>query len=127
MKDSHMKMELENPALGLVESCRSTWEMLPLWMPPNHVPLNLMANSIVKITELDAELNKFTRFRKEPRRSMRRVMSRTVRALYPFQEDTMRKLRENISRVNEILQQAASSILMYVYGSPVLLFVSPKT
>jgi hypothetical protein len=38
----------------------------------------------------------------------------------------MRKLRENISRVNEILQQAASSILMYVYGSPVLLFVSPR-
>jgi hypothetical protein len=45
---------------------------------------------------------------------MRRVMSKTVRALYPFQEDTIRKLRENISRVNEILQQAASSILMYV-------------
>lgn len=43
-------------------------------------------------------------------------MSRTVRALYPFHEDTMRKIRENISKVNEILQQAVSSVLMYVYG-----------
>jgi hypothetical protein len=43
-------------------------------------------------------------------------MSRSVLALYPFQfqEPTIRKLRENISQVNEILQQAASSFIMYV-------------
>jgi hypothetical protein len=68
--------------------------------------------SIERILDLDMELKKLSKFRKEGGRSMRRVMSRTVRALYPFQEDTVRKLRENISRTNEILQQAASSVLM---------------
>jgi hypothetical protein len=67
-----------------------------------------------RMTELDNELKKFTNTTEDHRRSVRKVMSRRVRALYPFREDTLRKLRDNISRVNEILQQAAGSVLMYV-------------
>lgn len=65
-----------------------------------------------RITELDTELKKLSNVRKVGRRSMRRVMSRTVRASYPFRVETMRKLRENVARSNEILQQAANSILI---------------
>lgn len=79
-------------------------------------PSQTDVNDVARIIELDAELGKFTKYRKEPRRSMRRVISGTVRALYPFQEGTMRKIRQDISRLNEILQQAASYILMYVYS-----------
>ncbi|KAJ9658151.1 hypothetical protein H2198_003856 [Neophaeococcomyces mojaviensis] len=65
----------------------------------------------IRITELDTELKNF-KFKRDGLRSMRNVMSRTVRASYPFQADTIRKLRESISRINEILQQAASSVLI---------------
>lgn len=40
-------------------------------------------------------------------------MSKTMKALYPFKEETLQKLRSNISRTNEMLQQVASTVLMY--------------
>ena len=88
IQDSRVDMDPEADVVALIEACRS------------------------KITELDTELKKLLKFQKGGRRSMRRVMSRAVRASYPFRADTMRKLRENVSRINEILQQAANSILI---------------
>ncbi|EXJ72628.1 uncharacterized protein A1O5_03774 [Cladophialophora psammophila CBS 110553] len=65
-----------------------------------------------RIAELDTELRTLLKYRKDERRSIRKTMSRTIRVLYPFTADTVRRLRERISKLNEILQQAGTSILI---------------
>lgn len=65
-----------------------------------------------RVLDLEKELSKISTFRQDGRRSMRMVMSRTVRAMYPFKATTISSLRENISRANEALQQVASTILI---------------
>ena len=65
-----------------------------------------------RIQDLDVELGKILQFRQDGRRSLRKVMSRSVRAMYPFKAATINSLRDNISRAIEILQQISSSILI---------------
>lgn len=102
-------------AKGLTQSLSSFEESVQkcgLIADPESFVAELIEACRVRILDLDKELNKISTFRQDGRRSMRMVMSRTVRAMYPFKAATISALRENISRANEALQQVASTILI---------------
>ena len=79
---------------------------------PESFVVDLIEACRVKILDLDVELRKISNFPQDGRRSMRRVLSRSVRAMYPFKVATINSLRENIFRANETLQQVASTVLI---------------
>ncbi|RSL89352.1 hypothetical protein BHE90_001645 [Fusarium euwallaceae] len=89
LKDSDMRLKLESSA-----STR---------------PINICME---RMTELDKELQKLVSSGKDDKRSARKFMSKTMKALYPFKEETLQKLRSNISRTNEMLQLVASTVLI---------------
>ncbi|KAI8716908.1 NACHT domain-containing protein [Fusarium sp. LHS14.1] len=89
LKDSEMRLKLEASA-----STR---------------PINVCME---RIRELDKELQKLMSSGMDEKRSARKFMSKTMKALYPFKEETLQKLRSNISRTNEMLQQVASTVLI---------------
>ena len=100
---------------GLIQSLSSFEESIRnsgLITEPESFVAELIEACRVRILDLDKELSKISTFRQDGRRSMRMVMSRTVRAMYPFKAATISSLRENISRANEALQQVASSTLI---------------
>ncbi|KAL9131147.1 MAG: hypothetical protein Q9217_000848 [Psora testacea] len=88
IQNCHVNTDPESFVVDLIEACRA------------------------RILDLDVELGKISNIRHDGRRSMRRVMSRTVRAMYPFKAATISSLRDNISRANEALQQVASTVLI---------------
>ncbi|KAI8664541.1 NACHT domain-containing protein [Fusarium keratoplasticum] len=69
-------------------------------------------NNLSLILQLDKELQKLVGSGKDDKRSTRKFMPKTMKALYPFKEETLQKLRSNISRTNEMLQQVASTVLI---------------
>lgn len=100
---------------GLIQSLSSFEESIKnsgIITEPESFVAELIEACRFRILDLDKELSKITTFRQDGRRSMRMVMSRTVRAMYPFKAATISSLRENISRANEALQQVASSTLI---------------
>lgn len=100
---------------GLIQSLSSFEDSVQkcgLITEPESFVAELIEACRVRILDLDKELSKISTFRHDGRRSMRMVMSRTVRAMYPFKATTISSLRENISRANEALQQVASTTLI---------------
>jgi hypothetical protein len=69
--------------------------------------------ALERTTGLERGLQKLMSSGKDDKRSARKFMSKTMKELYPFKEETLQKLRSNISRTNEMLQQVASTVLMY--------------
>lgn len=88
IRESRIDTDRETQIVALIESCSG------------------------RISELDTALKKLLKNRKDERRLTRRTISRTVRTLYPFTADNLQKLRSKISKLNEILQQAGTSLLI---------------
>ncbi|EPS38868.1 hypothetical protein H072_7366 [Dactylellina haptotyla CBS 200.50] len=86
MDDVSLKMEIEQSIAGIFETAK------------------------VRVLELSEELKKF--IEPDKSKSKRKAMSMKVRILYPFQEKSLQKMRGDISKINEILQQATSSVLL---------------
>ncbi|KAK6516458.1 hypothetical protein TWF506_006364 [Arthrobotrys conoides] len=86
MQDSSLRSKLEESVAHIFSACRE------------------------RVTSLSKELEKFVEPSKG--RSERKNISIKRRILYPFQESSLQKLRDDISRINEILQQATSSVLI---------------
>ncbi|KAF3218272.1 hypothetical protein TWF106_007634 [Orbilia oligospora] len=86
MQDSTLKLELEKSVTHIFSACRE------------------------RVANLSKELEKYI----EPTKaqSKRGSISIKARIFYPFQEKGVQKLRDDISRINEILQQATGSVLI---------------
>ncbi|KAF3101009.1 hypothetical protein TWF102_004610 [Orbilia oligospora] len=86
MQDSTLKLELEKSVAHIFSACRE------------------------RVASLSKELEKYI----EPTKaqSKRGSISIKARIFYPFQEKGVQKLRDDISRINEILQQATGSVLI---------------
>ena len=100
---------------GLMQSLSSFEESIQncrVITDPESFIVDMIETCRVRILDLDAELRKISDFQQDGRRSIRKVMSRSVRAMYPFKAATISSLRENISRANEALQQVASTVLI---------------
>ena len=100
---------------GLTQSLSSFEESIQncrVITDPESFVVDLIEACRVRILDLEVEMRKISDFRQDGRRSMRRVMSRSVRAMYPFKAATISSLREKISRANEALQQVANTILI---------------
>ena len=100
---------------GLTQSLSSFEESIQnsgLIAHPESFVFELIEACRGRLLDLDKELNQISTFQQHGCRSMRTVMSRTVRAMYPFKATTISSLRENISKANEALQQVASTIVI---------------
>ncbi|GAB1311782.1 NACHT domain-containing protein [Madurella fahalii] len=64
------------------------------------------------IDELASELSSLARVSIKHGYLWARIESKMKRAKYPFKEKTLEKLRGRVSKVNEMLQQAASTVLI---------------
>ena len=76
-------------------------------MDPKAQIVCLIAICKSMISDLSSRLERILSLRIEGRQSIRKVMSHTKQALYPFRASTIHQLRENVSKINEILQRAA--------------------
>ena len=100
---------------GLTQSLSNLEEAIqncPINTDPENSGVDVIEHCRIRILDLDAELRKLTEYQQDGRRTIRKVMSRSVRAMYPFKEATINSLRANVSRANDALQQVANTILI---------------